>query len=66
MSPFCGMCCAGLLMVSLSGYLIEVTLSWTTVFSLITLVNTTGLGVFLVFGDAHRVNLEGYRQVLVI
>ncbi|XP_070696252.1 voltage-gated purine nucleotide uniporter SLC17A9-like [Pempheris klunzingeri] len=49
---------AGLVLVSLSGYLIEVTLSWTPVFSLITLVNTTGLGVFLIFGDARRVDLE--------
>ncbi|KAM9856124.1 voltage-gated purine nucleotide uniporter SLC17A9-like [Aulostomus maculatus] len=48
----------GLVMVSVSGYLIEVTLSWTTVLSLIILANITGLGVFLFFGDAHRVDLE--------
>ncbi|XP_054464706.1 solute carrier family 17 member 9-like [Anoplopoma fimbria] len=47
----------GLVMVSVSGYLIEVTLSWATVFSLITVVNVTGLGVFLIFGEAHRVDL---------
>ncbi|KAK2897308.1 hypothetical protein Q8A73_013688 [Channa argus] len=44
----------GLVLVSLSGYLIEVTLSWATVFSIITLVNVTGLGIFLIFGDARR------------
>ncbi|XP_056130879.1 solute carrier family 17 member 9-like [Lampris incognitus] len=55
---FMNMCGAfmGLLLVSFSGYLIEVTL-WTAVFSLITVVNFTGLGFFLVFGDAHRVDI---------
>ncbi|GAA6216585.1 solute carrier family 17 member 9-like [Lates japonicus] len=56
----------GVVLVSLSGYLIEVTLSWATVFSLITLVNATGLAVFLIFGDAQRVDLENYSQVIVI
>uniref|UniRef100_A0A4W6EE90 Solute carrier family 17 member 9 n=1 Tax=Lates calcarifer TaxID=8187 RepID=A0A4W6EE90_LATCA len=60
------MCCTGVVLVSLSGYLIEVTLSWATVFSLITLVNATGLAVFLIFGDAQRVDLENYSQVIVI
>lgn len=55
----------GLVMVSLSGYLIEVTQSWTIVFSLITLVNATGLGVFLIFGDARRVDLEDYKQGVI-
>ncbi|XP_074499563.1 voltage-gated purine nucleotide uniporter SLC17A9-like [Sebastes fasciatus] len=55
----------GLVMVSVSGYLIEVTQSWTTVFSLITLVNTTGLCVFLIFGDARRVDLEDYKQGVI-
>lgn len=59
-------CCTGLVLVSSSGYLIEVTLSWAKVFSLITLVNATGLGIFLVFGDARRVDLEHYSQVIVI
>lgn len=53
-------------MVSVSGYLIEVTLSWATVFSLITLVNATGLGIYLFFGDARRVDLEDYSQVIVL
>ena len=50
--------CTGLVMVSLSGYLIEVTLSWATVFTLIILVNAMGLGIFIIFGDARRVDLE--------
>ncbi|XP_068601698.1 voltage-gated purine nucleotide uniporter SLC17A9-like [Brachionichthys hirsutus] len=56
----------GLVMVSLSGYLIEVTLSWSAVFSLIALVNSTGLGIFLIFGDAQRIDLEGHSQVISI
>ncbi|XP_022618780.1 solute carrier family 17 member 9-like [Seriola dumerili] len=56
----------GVVLVSLSGYLIEVTLSWATVFSLISLVNATGLVIFLIFGDAQRVDLENYSQVIVI
>ncbi|XP_034731463.1 solute carrier family 17 member 9-like isoform X2 [Etheostoma cragini] len=54
----------GMVSVSVSGYLIEVTLSWATVFSLITLVNVTGLGIFLVFGDARRVDLEEHSRVI--
>ncbi|XP_028265856.1 solute carrier family 17 member 9-like [Parambassis ranga] len=56
----------GLVMVSVSGYLIEVTLSWASVFSLIILVNTTGLGIFIVFGDGRRVDLKDYSQVIVV
>ncbi|KAM7411418.1 hypothetical protein PAMA_021419 [Pampus argenteus] len=56
----------GLVMISVSGYLIEVSLSWSTVFSLIILINTTGLVAFLVFGEARRVDLEDYNQVFVI
>ncbi|CAG6021790.1 unnamed protein product [Menidia menidia] len=52
----------GLVLVSLSGYIIEVTLSWATVFSIITLVNATGLGIFLIFGDAQRVDLLDFCQ----
>uniref|UniRef100_A0AAQ4RKV4 Major facilitator superfamily (MFS) profile domain-containing protein n=1 Tax=Gasterosteus aculeatus aculeatus TaxID=481459 RepID=A0AAQ4RKV4_GASAC len=47
----------GLVLVSVSGYLVEVTSSWATVFSLLTLVNATGLGIFLIFGEARRVDL---------
>uniref|UniRef100_A0A8C6MFN5 Voltage-gated purine nucleotide uniporter SLC17A9 n=1 Tax=Nothobranchius furzeri TaxID=105023 RepID=A0A8C6MFN5_NOTFU len=56
----------GLVLVSFSGYLIEVTLSWAKVFSLITLVNTTGLGIFLFFGDARRVDLQDNSQIIVV
>ncbi|XP_075898035.1 voltage-gated purine nucleotide uniporter SLC17A9-like [Nelusetta ayraudi] len=56
----------GLLMVFLSGYLIEVTLSWTAVYSLLVLVNTLGLSVYLLFGDARRLDLESYSPVLVV
>uniref|UniRef100_A0A3B3TW00 Voltage-gated purine nucleotide uniporter SLC17A9 n=1 Tax=Poecilia latipinna TaxID=48699 RepID=A0A3B3TW00_9TELE len=52
----------GLVLVSFSGYLIEVTLSWSVVFSLVTLVNVTGLGIFLVFGDAQRVDRQKDAQ----
>ncbi|XP_062421793.1 voltage-gated purine nucleotide uniporter SLC17A9-like isoform X2 [Pungitius pungitius] len=47
----------GVVLVSVSGYLVEVTSSWATVFSLLTLVNATGLGIFLIFGEARRVDL---------
>ncbi|XP_030278380.1 solute carrier family 17 member 9-like [Sparus aurata] len=62
---FMNMCGAfmGLMVVSASGYLIEVTQSWVSVFSLIVLINVTGLGVFLIFGDARRVDLDGYRKM---
>lgn len=56
----------GLLLMTFSSYLIEVTLSWTTVFSLITLVNATGLGIFLAFGDAQRVDQPDDSQVIVV
>lgn len=63
---FLGVCCTGLVMVSLSGYLIEVMMSWTIVFSLITLVNATGLGIFLIFGDARRVDLQDSCPVITL
>ncbi|XP_061591252.1 voltage-gated purine nucleotide uniporter SLC17A9-like isoform X2 [Cololabis saira] len=56
----------GLVLVSFSGYLIEVTRSWATVFSLITLVNASGLGIFLIFGDSQRVDQLHHSQVIVI
>lgn len=60
------MCRAGVLVVSLSAYLIEVTQAWGNVFAVITLINTTGLGVFLIFGDAQRIDLEDNIQVPVL
>lgn len=56
--------CTGVVLVSLSGYLIEVTQSWSVVFVLITLVNATGLGVFLIFGGARRVDLVEYSRII--
>lgn len=58
--------CTGLVLVSVSGYLIEVTHAWATVFALITLVNSTGLCVFLIFGDAHRVDQVDHSQIIEI
>ncbi|XP_064420281.1 solute carrier family 17 member 9b [Latimeria chalumnae] len=48
----------GVCLVYLSGYLIEVTVSWTSVFHLIALVNVLGLSVFLMFGQAQRVDID--------
>ncbi|XP_019720615.1 solute carrier family 17 member 9-like isoform X7 [Hippocampus comes] len=52
----------GVLMVSLSGYMIEVTQSWASVFYLIAFVHCFGLAVFLYFGDAQRVDLSAFIQ----
>lgn len=57
---------SGLVTVSLSGYLIEVTQTWTTVFSLVALIYSTGLGIYLVFGDAQRLDQHCYSPVTVI
>ncbi|CAB1329901.1 unnamed protein product [Coregonus sp. 'balchen'] len=65
MFGFMNMCGAftGLVLVYVSGYLIEVTASWASVFSLITMVNTMGLGAFLMFGEANRVDLWNSSKV---
>lgn len=60
------LCPAGLLMVFLSGYLIEVTQSWASVYTLLVLVNSLGLTVYLLFGDARRIVLDSYSPVLVV
>lgn len=52
---------SGVIMVYFSGYLIEATGSWTSVFALITVVNLLGLGIFLVFGEARRVDIEATK-----
>ncbi|KAM6977581.1 voltage-gated purine nucleotide uniporter SLC17A9-like [Aplochiton taeniatus] len=64
---FMNMCGAfvGLVLVYISGYMIEVTTSWNMFFSLITLVNVLGVGVFLLFADDHRVDLEQYTVIHV-
>ncbi|XP_063140310.1 voltage-gated purine nucleotide uniporter SLC17A9 isoform X5 [Rattus norvegicus] len=48
---------AGVVGVCLGGYLIETTGSWTCVFHLVAIVSNLGLGTFLVFGKAQRVDL---------
>lgn len=57
---------SGVVTVSLTGYLIEVTQTWATVFSLVALINTTGLGVYMFFGDAQRLDQQCYSPVTVI
>ncbi|XP_020785504.1 solute carrier family 17 member 9-like [Boleophthalmus pectinirostris] len=57
---------SGVVTVSLSGYLIEVTQTWATVFSLVALINLSGLGVYLIFGDAQRLDQHSYSPVTVI
>ncbi|XP_067250887.1 voltage-gated purine nucleotide uniporter SLC17A9 [Chanodichthys erythropterus] len=46
----------GLLMVCMSGYIIEITDSWVTVFSVLAVVNIIGVTMFIVLGDAKRVD----------
>lgn len=48
---------SGVVGVCLGGYLIETTGSWTCVFHLVAIVSNLGLGTFLVFGKAQRVDL---------
>ncbi|XP_065102992.1 voltage-gated purine nucleotide uniporter SLC17A9 isoform X1 [Paramisgurnus dabryanus] len=52
----------GLVMVYISGYMIEVTGSWLTVFSLLALVNIIGVTVFIVLGKAERVDVLDQPQ----
>uniref|UniRef100_A0A3B4EY18 Voltage-gated purine nucleotide uniporter SLC17A9 n=1 Tax=Pundamilia nyererei TaxID=303518 RepID=A0A3B4EY18_9CICH len=56
--------CAGalfVLMVYFSGYLIEATGSWASVFALITTVNLLGLCTFLAFAEARRVDIDSTK-----
>uniref|UniRef100_A0A8C1QBF2 Voltage-gated purine nucleotide uniporter SLC17A9 n=1 Tax=Cyprinus carpio TaxID=7962 RepID=A0A8C1QBF2_CYPCA len=48
----------GVIMVYFSGYLIEATGSWASVFGLITVLNLLGLGTFLCFAEARRVDID--------
>lgn len=52
---------SGVLLVYLSGYLIETTGSWASVFALITTLNLLGLGIFLAFGEAKRVDIDSSK-----
>uniref|UniRef100_A0A8C2YMB1 Voltage-gated purine nucleotide uniporter SLC17A9 n=2 Tax=Chinchilla lanigera TaxID=34839 RepID=A0A8C2YMB1_CHILA len=49
---------AGVVGVCLGGYLIEATGSWTCVFNLVAVISNLGLGTFLMFGQAQRVDLS--------
>lgn len=51
----------GVIMVYFSGYLIEATGSWASVFALITVVNLLGLGMFLAYAEARRVDIEAMK-----
>ncbi|KAM7404867.1 hypothetical protein PAMP_012178 [Pampus punctatissimus] len=52
---------SGVLMVYFSGYLIETTGSWASVFALITTVNLLGLCTFLAFAEARRFDIDSRR-----
>lgn len=56
--------CPGVVGVCLSGYLIETTGSWTCVFHLVAIISNLGLGTFLVFGKAQRVDLAPTHEDL--
>lgn len=52
---------SGVLMVYFSGYLIEATASWASVFALITTINLLGLCTFLGFAEARRVDIDSSK-----
>uniref|UniRef100_A0A8C6T3I4 Voltage-gated purine nucleotide uniporter SLC17A9 n=1 Tax=Neogobius melanostomus TaxID=47308 RepID=A0A8C6T3I4_9GOBI len=52
---------SGVLLMYFSGYLIETTGSWASVFALITTMNLLGLGIFLAFGEAKRVDIDSSK-----
>ncbi|XP_040130687.1 voltage-gated purine nucleotide uniporter SLC17A9 isoform X3 [Ictidomys tridecemlineatus] len=55
---------AGVVGVCLGGYLIEATGSWACVFNLVAVISNLGLGTFLVFGQAQRVDLSPAHEDL--
>ncbi|XP_032734711.1 solute carrier family 17 member 9 isoform X5 [Lontra canadensis] len=55
---------AGVVGVSLGGYLLETTGSWTSMFNLVAAVGSLGLCTFLLFGEAQRVDLSPAREDL--
>uniref|UniRef100_A0A8C4ZTQ1 Solute carrier family 17 member 9 n=1 Tax=Gadus morhua TaxID=8049 RepID=A0A8C4ZTQ1_GADMO len=57
---------SGVLMVYFSGYLIESTGSWASVFFLITVVNLFGLFTFLAFAEARRVDIDSAKQHVTV
>lgn len=48
-------------MVYFSGYLIEATGSWASMFALITTFNLLGLCTFLAFAEARRVDIDSSK-----
>lgn len=56
--------CPGVIGVCLGGYLIEATGSWTCIFNLVAVISNLGLGIFLVFGKAQRVDLAPAHEDL--
>ncbi|KAG9332532.1 hypothetical protein JZ751_014630 [Albula glossodonta] len=62
LAPSCAGALFGVIMVYFSGYLIEATGSWASVFALISVVNLLGLGTFLLFAEARRVDIEGAKS----
>uniref|UniRef100_A0A3B4WBQ2 Voltage-gated purine nucleotide uniporter SLC17A9 n=1 Tax=Seriola lalandi dorsalis TaxID=1841481 RepID=A0A3B4WBQ2_SERLL len=61
LAPSCAGALFGVLMVYFSGYLIEATGSWASVFALITTVNLLGLCTFLAFAEARRVDIDSSK-----
>lgn len=49
---------SGVFFVYFSGYVIDTTGSWASVFALMSLVNVVGLVIFLVFAEAERVDID--------
>ncbi|XP_041061507.1 solute carrier family 17 member 9-like isoform X2 [Carcharodon carcharias] len=47
----------GVILVYCAGYLIETSGSWPSVFNLISIVNVFGLSIFVIFGQAKRVDI---------
>uniref|UniRef100_A0A672LAV0 Voltage-gated purine nucleotide uniporter SLC17A9 n=1 Tax=Sinocyclocheilus grahami TaxID=75366 RepID=A0A672LAV0_SINGR len=54
-----------LLLVYTSGYMIEVTGSWVNVFSVLAVVNVIGVTIFIVLGEAKRVD-QLYEHVYIL
>ncbi|XP_050973572.1 solute carrier family 17 member 9 [Labeo rohita] len=54
----------GLLLVYLSGYMIEITGSWVNVFSVLALVNVIGVTIFIALGEAKRVDQVDQPQTV--
>uniref|UniRef100_A0A4W3IMT8 Voltage-gated purine nucleotide uniporter SLC17A9 n=1 Tax=Callorhinchus milii TaxID=7868 RepID=A0A4W3IMT8_CALMI len=48
---------AGVVLVYFAGYLIETTGSWPFVFNLVSIINMFGLSVYMIFGQATRVDI---------